>query len=203
MSNRSSIRQDLEERFYQVGKTTSFEVIVDRRARKQELPLRFLFWITLTLILATTGGISSSEATFSENIRSSNAPKTPLFSRAAGDGMGADELARIKTAFGRNGGIIDQGAEAQAYLRLQGAEDVTFGADTILLRSSPSRSSVFEELIHTAQNRTGRFTGENVLQMEIEAAEKLIRFRRGYGIPNSETRAIIERLRAMQSGTGQ
>ena len=62
---------------------------------------------------------------------------------------------------------------------------------------------MFEEFIHTAQHRTGRFNeviskygnkrGEALL--EIEAAEKLIRNRRAWQIPNSETRATIERLR--------
>jgi RHS repeat-associated protein len=150
----------------------------------------------LTGALAAYGGGSSlaTRASFRA------APKTPLFSHAAGEAMDPAALARIKAAFGRNGGIIDQSAEAQAYLRSRGAEGVTFGKDTILLPAQPTRSAVFEELIHTAQNRTGRFTGDNVLQMEIEAAEKLIRFRRGYGIPNSETRATIERLRGMRAG---
>jgi hypothetical protein len=72
-----------------------------------------------------------------------------------------------------------------------------------LLPAQPTTSAVFEELIHTAQNRTGRFTGDNVLQIEIEAAEKLIRFHRGYGIPNSETRATTDRLRGMRTEAGQ
>jgi hypothetical protein len=140
-----------------------------------------LGWLLLASLLCLTTGTFASIRGYDAGRDRFIAAKTPLFSHAAGEAMDPAALARIKTAFGRNGGIIDQSAEAQAYLRLRGAEGVTLGKDTILLPAQPTRSAVFEELIHTAQNRIGRFTGDNVLQMEIEAAEKLIRFRRGYG----------------------
>jgi len=38
----------------------------------------------------------------------------------------------------------------------------------------------------------------DVIQMEIEAAEKLIRFADRYHIPPSETAATIERLKALK-----
>jgi hypothetical protein len=68
-------------------------------------------------------------------------------------------------------------------------------------------SAVFEEFIHTAQHRTGRFnqaisefgTAEAVNMMEIEAAQKLIRNRNAWGIPNNETRQVIDRLRVLRN----
>lgn len=62
-------------------------------------------------------------------------------------------------------------------------------------KKNPTTSAVFEEFIHSTQNRTGRATGDNWLQMEIEAQEKLIRYRKAYGIPNNETRQTIQALR--------
>jgi len=87
---------------------------------------------------------------------------------------------KIKKAFARQGGIIDQSVDAQAYLRLRGAEGVTFDAKTILLPEKTTTSAVFEEFIHTAQHRTGRVNqlieqfgnAEAELKLEIEAAEK-------------------------------
>jgi len=66
--------------------------------------------------------------------------------------------------------------------RMVAMKSATDNAKQILLRTDASRSAVFEEFIHTAQHRTGRFNeivskygnkrGEAFL--EIEAAEKLI-----------------------------
>lgn len=108
---------------------------------------------------------------------------------------------RMKTAFEKQGGVIDQSDEAMRYLDYRGAEAVTWNEKTIQLRQSPTTSAVFEEFIHTAQYRAGKIpdqTPRTVLTVEIEAAEKLINYRKAYGIPNVETRATIERLRRMR-----
>jgi len=76
-------------------------------------------------------------------------------------------------------------------------EGETLSQNVIALRMNPSTSSVYEELIHTAQLRRGM---TDVVQMEIEAAQKLIRFADRYKIPASETAATIERLRILQGG---
>lgn len=109
--------------------------------------------------------------------------------------MDAATFQRIKKAFGSKGGIIDQSADAQAYLKMRGAEGLTLNDKTILLPENPSASAVYEELIHATQFRKGVANTSNVTQMEIQAAEKLIRHRKAYGIPNAETRQTIERLR--------
>jgi hypothetical protein len=77
-----------------------------------------------------------------------------------------------------------------------GVEASTLG-DHITLRANPSRSAVFEELIHATQNRLGRNDGSAMSRVlnEIEAQEKLINFRRQYGIPRAETQQTIQALR--------
>lgn len=134
------------------------------------------------------------------------APVRGLASEIGGEAMDPAKFARIKAAFTKNGGVIDQGADAQAYLRMRNAEGLTFDAKTVLLPDRPSTSAVFEEMIHTAQHRTGRLnaatdmygTTKALDMMEIEAAEKLIRNRKAWGISNPETRQTIERLRALR-----
>lgn len=99
------------------------------------------------------------------------------------------------------GGVIDQSIEAQRYLDYRGAEACTWNEKTIQLRTNPTTSDVFEEFIHTAQYRAGKIPDqsvETVLKVEIEAAEKLIKNRRAYGIPNIETRQTIERLKKLR-----
>jgi GAF domain-containing protein len=112
---------------------------------------------------------------------------------------------RIKRAFERRGGIIIQDEEARRYLQSRNALAATLNAQTILLRESPTRAEVFEELIHATQFRAGRVTGtvRNYYELEIEAAEKLIRCRRAYRLPNSDVRDIINRLRNLRRLFGE
>jgi hypothetical protein len=113
-------------------------------------------------------------------------------------------------AFQRNGGVVDQSADAQAYLQLRGAQGLTLNADTILLPAQPTTSAVFEEFIHSAQFRTGQVDAYTELygnagaqtRLEIDAAGKLITNRNAYGIPNSETRQTIQNLRAYRAALG-
>lgn len=65
--------------------------------------------------------------------------------------MEDERFERIKVAFERNGGIIDQSVEAQRLLSYHGAEAATLNAITILLKPQPTNAEIFEELIHTAQ----------------------------------------------------
>jgi hypothetical protein len=101
---------------------------------------------------------------------------------------------RIQAAFERNGGIMQSDAATTAYFESRGAEGISYGSDTILLPENPSTSAVYEELIHTAQVRAG-MTDE--LKMEIQAAQKLIRFAKQYKIPPEETAQTIERLNSL------
>jgi hypothetical protein len=93
------------------------------------------------------------------------------------------------------------------YLELRGAEAVTDHAKQVLFTARPSTSAVFEELIHTAQHRTGRWdalvdqvgNAEATRIMEIEAAEKLIRNAKAWGIPEEETRQTAARIAGLKS----
>ncbi len=108
---------------------------------------------------------------------------------------------RIKSIFEKNGGVIDQSEEAQRFLEYRGAEAATFNEKVILMKLNPSASDVFEELIHTAQYRAGKIPDQTVLTIlkaEIEAAEKLVKYSKQYGIPNSETLETIQRLERMK-----
>lgn len=108
--------------------------------------------------------------------------------------MEAERFARIKAAFERNGGVIDQSEEAQRLLKYHEAEAATLNATTIVLKPNPTNAAIFEELIHTAQYRTSRATGANIIEMEIEAAEKLLRFAHRYGLKKEDVEDIKSRL---------
>jgi hypothetical protein len=114
--------------------------------------------------------------------------------------MDAAKYQRIKNAFERNGGLIFSSEEYDKRLMQMGAEAVTYNAATIVVISDPipSVSALFEELIHATQYRTGCATGQNVVEMEIEAKEKLIRNQRAYGIPDSENRRTLEQLKELR-----
>ncbi|MDH3598499.1 MAG: hypothetical protein OEU26_02535 [Candidatus Tectomicrobia bacterium] len=119
-------------------------------------------------------------------------------------------FARMKAAFERHGGRIIQSAEIDRYLQVRGAEGITDNAKQILLPTRPSGAAVFEEFIHTAQHRTGRFTRlveqvgnvEAERLLEMEAAAKLIRNRKAWGVANAATRATIAPLRRLSSQGG-
>jgi RHS repeat-associated protein len=126
------------------------------------------------------------------------AAKGGLYSKLRGEPMDPALVNRIKTAFeGKSPGhIFGNNAWGEAHLgpdfRITGE---TLNERVIALRIDPSTSSVYEELIHTAQIRRGM---TEVTQMEIEAAQKLIRFVDRYHIPPSETAETIQRLKALQ-----
>ncbi len=101
-----------------------------------------------------------------------------LFRRSSGPGspMEAGEFQRIQTAFQRqsavnplNSGttkVMQSSAETGDFMKsLWGVEAATPDADTILLGASPTRSAVFEELIHTAQLRRG-MTSRNLMEIQ-------------------------------------
>jgi hypothetical protein len=150
--------------------------------------------------VATLGGKGAVQGTvkagLKEVIEVGAKETVPMFSKTVGQAMDHAEFARIKTAFERTGGVIDQSAEGVRRLDYFGAEASTLG-NYITLRPDASRSAVFEELIHATQNRLGRNDWSPLSQAlnEIEAQEKLIRFRRQYRIPNDETRQTIQALR--------
>ncbi|WP_089936458.1 hypothetical protein [Candidatus Entotheonella palauensis] len=130
----------------------------------------------------------------------------PLASTIEDEPMDPVRFARMKAAFERHGGRILQSSEIDRYLQLRRVEGITDNAKQILLPLSPSCAAVFEEFIHTAQHRMGRFNRlveqvgnvEAARQLEMEAAAKLIRNRKAWGLSNGATRATIARLRRLR-----
>jgi len=79
-------------------------------------------------------------------------------------------------------------------------EGITFDAKTIALPQNTTTSAVYEELIHTAQLRRGM---TDVVQMEIEAAQKLMKFAEQYKIPAAETKQTVNRLNELLKSQGK
>jgi hypothetical protein len=136
---------------------------------------------------------------------------TELASTISGRPMDEALFARIKAAFERNGGKIFQGPDYDRYLEMRGAEAITDNAKQVVFGSQPTTSAVFEELIHTAQYRSGRWNtlvdevgiAEATRLMEIEAAEKLLRNAKAWAIPEEETRQTAARLAKLKASGGR
>lgn len=141
-----------------------------------------------------------------------------LLSTIGGDAIDPADLARMKSAFERNGGSIIQNADSDAYLlwraKQMGASNVgglTHNAKEIMLPTNATRTAVFEEFVHTAQFRIGRANAfyerygnvGGADRLEIEAAEKLISNRKSWQLPNNEVREVIDRLRGLRTKVGQ
>ena len=118
--------------------------------------------------------------------------------------MCESQFLRIKNAFERNGGIIDSSPELDRHLETLKADAATFDATTIIVKSdrTPTATAMFEELIHTAQYRTGRANGANWIQMEIEAKEKLVRYQKQYGITDAENTQTARQITALKKLLG-
>ena len=102
--------------------------------------------------------------------------------------MPKKQLQKIIKRFKKLGGTIQMSEETDKYLDSKLAEAITYDAHTILLRQKPSRASVFEDLIHSAQYGTGKNDGSYIsrLKCEIEAQEKLLRYQKAYGLTKIE-----------------
>jgi len=110
--------------------------------------------------------------------------------------MDENQFANIKKAFEARGGVISSSAEIDRHLDMMGADAATLNENTILIRHNtiPSASAIFEELIHTAQYRTGRAASGNWNDMEIEAKLKLIKYQKHYKIPDIENEITLQQL---------
>lgn len=119
-----------------------------------------------------------------------------------GVGLTQAEVDAITVDFRAAGGVVDQGADAQRYLRTRGAGGLTLNQGTILLPANPTRTAVYEELVHAEQFRRG-VTIEagrgGVLRFEAEAAEALIRNRHSWQLAAEEVRQVIANLRNMRA----
>lgn len=112
--------------------------------------------------------------------------------------MPKKQFRRIKKSFEAKGGIIQCNAETDLYLESKNAEAITYNETTILLKQNPGRASVFEELIHTAQYKSGKNDGSYIsrLKCEISAQKKLIKNARAYKLTKNE---ILQTKSALQA----
>ena len=128
-----------------------------------------------------------------------------------GIGLTQAEVDAITADFRAAGGVVDQSVDAQRYLQARGASGLTLNQETILLPANPTRTAVFEELVHAEQFRrevTIEAGRGGVLRFEAEAAESLIRNRRAWELPPEEVRQVIDNLRNIRAqlqslGAGQ
>jgi hypothetical protein len=115
-----------------------------------------------------------------------------------GKGLTESQVDAITADFRAAGGVVDQSVDAQRYLQLRGAGGLTLNEELILLPASPTRTAVFEELIHVDQFRQGvriEAGGGGVLRFEAHAAESLIRNRHTWQLPPDEVHQVFENLR--------
>ena len=107
---------------------------------------------------------------------------------------------RIKAAFEKRGGIIESGDNIDRHLDSMGAEAATFDESTIIIkRGIPTASTLFEELIHTAQYRKGIVSTENKDVLELEAKRKLVRNQKAYKIPDHENEETLRQIAILEN----
>ena len=102
--------------------------------------------------------------------------------------MDKNKFEKMKKAFEANGGVIDSSPDIDRHLDYLGADAAALNKDTIIIKHDviPSASAMFEELIHTAQYKSGKAKGNNWIDMEIKAKKKLIKYQKQYGITDVE-----------------
>lgn len=112
-----------------------------------------------------------------------------------GRGLKQAEVNDITADFRGAGGVVDQSEGAQRYLELRQAGGLTLNEKTILLPAAPTRTAVYEELVHAKQFSNGMTIEAGmggVLRFEVEAAEILIRNEAAWQLPPDEVRQVIE-----------
>lgn len=96
--------------------------------------------------------------------------------------MPKKQFRRICKALKRQGVTVWMGEIADQICNSQGAEAFALNENTVVFRKNPSRSVVFEELIHLWQFATNRCDGTKIsrIRCEIEAKEKVLRCAKSY-----------------------
>lgn len=112
--------------------------------------------------------------------------------------MPKKQLRRIEKRFKARGGVIQYDETTDEYLKSKNAEAITYNATTILIKRNAGRASVFEELIHAAQYRSGENDGTYIsrLKCEIAAQKKLLRHAAAYRLTQNE---ILQTRRALEA----
>lgn len=119
--------------------------------------------------------------------------------------MPPEQLKRIRCRFTENGGVMQMDEATDRYLEMvKHANGITYDAKTILLHTNPSRATVFEELIHSWQHRTGRIPDDLeigtakgnyiIAKCEVEAKMKLLKHAKAYKLTDMEVAETIELL---------
>ena len=111
--------------------------------------------------------------------------------------MPKHQFRRICRSLRRHGVFVWIGDEADKICSSRNVEAITFNDNTVVFRHNPSRSVVFEELIHLHQYSVKRCDGTRLsrIQCEIEAKEKLLRCAKSYQLTDldiSITKAVLE-----------
>ena len=112
--------------------------------------------------------------------------------------MDKEVIKRVKQSLVKKGVELLQSEELDIWLVSKGAEAVTFSSGTlIIMHTNVSASGFFEELIHYGQVINGKTKdgdNENILLMEIDAKERLIKCRKPYKITDYEMGILTESL---------
>lgn len=148
-------------------------------------------------------GIKFPVKSFTDNQKNATIKSSNMYRKSRGfsvEPMPKKQFQRIAKAFKRQGGIIQTNAETDAYLKSKKAEAITYNEKTILLQQRPSRSAVYEELIHATQYREGKNDGtlKSRLLCEIEAQEKLLKYQKIYKLTSAEVNQTQKALKAYQ-----
>jgi hypothetical protein len=105
---------------------------------------------------------------------------------------------QVKDNLSKKGVVLEQSEEIDKILILHGKEAVVYApGNTILMHTKVSASGFYEELIHYGQFKRGGFdisSPKDILELEIETQEKLIKFRKAYKIPDEEIQILTENL---------
>lgn len=119
--------------------------------------------------------------------------------------MDETKFNKIKSGLEKNGIAVIQDADGDAYLKHMNAEAMTLSDGSAVIFQSgrvPSASAVFEEMIHTSQikkNGMIESTGDikayvEYLNREIEANEKLLKYKKAYGLTKEDIESVEENL---------
>ena len=112
---------------------------------------------------------------------------------------------RMFTGLRRNGADIIIGPQAEEYLDYKSKIEKTYIEATsignvMMFRKNPSASAVFEETIHFYQYKQGRTSTDLQIldELEIEAAEKMIKNQKAYHITDEEIVYTKKRLKILR-----
>jgi len=105
---------------------------------------------------------------------------------------------RVKKALAKKGVVLAQSEEIDRNLISRGIEAAVLDpGGIILMHTKVSASGFFEELIHYGQIQSRRFDMElstEIIRMEIEAQERLIKHQKIYHITDDEITVLTENL---------